>query len=845
MKQLFFTLALCLSVFCFGQIKKSLHIKRTEASPKIDGILDDEAWKTAEIATDFIQFRPEMGVTLPENKKTTVKVTYDDNAIYFAAYLKDKPEDIQRQLTSRDNFGNSDFFIVVLNPNNDAQNDVQFLVFASGTQADAVANPSTGEDFGWSAVWDSAVKIVDDGWIVEMKIPYRALRFSTDVDTWGMQFHRRFRVDNTQYSWNPIDRTKGNIGLYHGELKGITNIDPPIRLNLYPFASTVVNNDETPEFKLGLDVKYGITENFTLDATLIPDFSQASFDNVTLNLGPFEQTFGEQRQFFKEGVDLFNKGNLFFSRRIGGGPSHYPSDLADDEEVIDYPDEVKVLNALKLSGRTKKGLGIGVFNAITERTETNIRKTEDILNNDGTTSEIISHRKAVVEPFANYNILVVDQQFNGNSSVSLVNTNVLREGHFRDGNVTALVGDFSNKRNTYNIRGDVKMSNVNEIDRNDNIKTGLSAFLRAGKSHGKFRFSGDVNFSNEKYDINDLGLNFRNNFLNFGADVNYRIFEPTKRLNNFFINAYVNHRRLHKPNTETGTNVGLFLNGQTKKLWWFRTNLNFDPGKQYDYFEPRDFENKRFFVFKNIGSINAFVETNSNKKVSVEFGGGMWHAFDKERDLFGYFTEISPAYRINDKLRLRLGFQYNNNKGSRGYANESNSIDNEIVFGERDMETIELSFSGGYTFNPFHSLNLVFRQYWTTVTYDRNPYFLQDDGSLIMQPETFADLGLDTSNVNFSTWNLDLSYTWQVAPGSFLTALYRNQLAHYDTESGRGFNNSLTTLFDQSMNHILSVRMQYFIDVNSFIKRKPKPSTQTVSRPLDYQKPTPYMFGKS
>jgi hypothetical protein len=846
MKQLFFTLALCLSIFCIGQTKKSLHIKRTQTSPKIDGVLDDEAWKTAEVATDFIQFRPEMGVTLPEDKKTTVKVTYDDNAIYFAAHLKDKPGDIQRQLTSRDNFGNSDFFIVVLNPNNDAQNDVEFFVFASGTQADAVASPSSGEDFGWNAVWDSAVKIVDDGWIVEMKIPYRALRFSTDVDTWGMQFHRRFRIDNTQYTWNPIDRTKGNMGLYHGELKGITNIDPPVRLNLYPFGSTVFNNEEKPDFKLGLDIKYGVTENFTLDATLIPDFSQASFDRVTLNLGPFEQTFGEQRQFFKEGVDLFNKGNLFFSRRIGGGPSHSP-DLADDEETVNDPNEVKVLNALKLSGRTKKGLGIGIFNAITEKTETTIRKTEEILNIDGTVTENITHRKEVVEPFTNYNIVVVDQQFNGNSSVSLVNTNVTREGHFRDGNVTAIVADFSNKRNTYNIRGNAKLSNVNEID-NNSIKTGKSAFIRAGKSHGKFRFSGDYSFSDENYDINDLGRNLRNNFSNFGIDINYRIFEPTKHLNNFFINGYVNYRRLHDPSTFTGTNFGIFLRGQTKKLWWFRSNINFEPGKQYDYFEPRDFENKRYFVFKNIGSINAFIETNSNKKLSVEFGGGMWHAFDKERDLFGYFAEVFPAYRINDKLRLSLGLLYNNNKGSRGYALESNSIDDEIVFGERDMETIELSFSGGYTFNPFHSLSLVFRHYWTTVDYDSLPYFLQDDGSLIQQTSSLDNL-LETSNVNFSTWNLDFSYTWQVAPGSFLTALYRNQLLYDDTESSRGFNHSISTLFDQDMNHIVSLRLQYFLDFNgikNIFKKKKRTTTQTAyqTRPLDYQKPTPYMFGR-
>ncbi|NNK27489.1 MAG: carbohydrate binding family 9 domain-containing protein, partial [Flavobacteriaceae bacterium] len=435
-----FIISVLIAFSLAAQEKKSMTILRTSDAPKIDGVLDDTAWQNAEVATDFIQFRPEMGVTLPEHKKTSVRMTYDDQAIYVSAYLKDKPEDIQKQFTSRDNFGQSDFFIVVLNPNNDSQNDTEFFVFSSGTQADAVASPGNGEDFGWNAVWDSAVKIVDDGWIVEMKIPYRALRFSKDVKTWGVQFHRRFRIDNTQYTWNPIDITKGNIGLYHGELTGIENIDPPTRLAFYPFTSAIYNNMRSPNYNFGMDVKFGITENFTLDATLIPDFSQAAFDNLTLNLGPFEQTFGEQRQFFKEGVDLFNKGNLFFSRRIGNAPTGSP-DLATGEEILDFPSEVKTLNALKVSGRTKNGLGIGFFNAITEKTDATIRNS--------TTGEI---RKEVVEPLANYNIFVLDQNFNQNSSISLINTNVTREGSFRDGNVTALVSNISNKRNTYNIR---------------------------------------------------------------------------------------------------------------------------------------------------------------------------------------------------------------------------------------------------------------------------------------------------------------------------------------------------------------------------------------------------------
>ncbi|WP_298901992.1 DUF5916 domain-containing protein [uncultured Psychroserpens sp.] len=797
-----------------AQEKKQLQIKRTSTPPKIDGVLDDAVWQTADIATDFTQFRPEMGVALPAHQKTTVKMAYDDSAIYVSAYLKDKPEDIQTQFTSRDNFGNSDFFGIILNPNNDGQNDTEFFVFTSGTQADAVASPSNGEDFGWNAVWDSAVKMVDDGWIVEVKIPYRALRFSNqEVQTWGIQFHRRFRISNSQYSWNPIDRTKGNIGLYNGELVGIRNIEPPTRLLFYPFLSTIYDSNKKPEYNIGADVKFGLTENFTLDATLIPDFSQAAFDNVRLNLGPFEQTFGEQRQFFKEGVDLFNKGNLFFSRRIGNAPIGSPN-LAENEEVIDMPTEVKTLNALKVSGRTKKGLGIGFFNAITEKTEASIRNT--------VTDEI---RREVVEPLANYNILVVDQQFNGNSSVSLINTNVTRNGRFRDGNVTGLLADISNKRNTYNIRGQLKMSNVNLPS---GTETGFNSFFLIRKSHGNYRYSFDHRLSDTKYDINDLGLNFRNNLNNFGIDGSYQIFEPTEKLNNFRINGWVNYRRLFKPSTFTGTNFGFNMNAQTKKLLWFGANLNFEPGKQFDFFEPRDFENKRFFVFKNIGFIGGWFETNNNKPFSIEVNGGTFHAFDKERDLFGYDFGIEPTYRFSDKFFVNYGFSYQNNKGSRGFVT---NIDDDIVFGERDILTIENSISSSYSFNPFHTLSLSFRNFWSTVTYDEGLFALQEDGSL-NRDDDYRTTDISDPNVNFNTWNLDLSYTWQVAPGSFLTTLYRNRLFNFSNASEDSYFDSLSSLFDQSIQHTFSIRLQYFIDYNSIknVFKKRNTNVNTLSR---------------
>ncbi|WP_258774353.1 carbohydrate binding family 9 domain-containing protein [Winogradskyella sp. KYW1333] len=779
------------------QDKKELNITRAEKAPKIDGELNDKVWENAEIATDFIQFKPEIGNTLPRNKRTEVKVSYDDQAIYVAAYLYDNPEKIMSQIVNRDNFGQTDFFLVVLNPNNDAQNDTSFFVFSSGQQADAISNPTIGEDFSWNAVWSSAVKMKDDGWTVEMKIPYRTLRFADQENpTWGLQFHRQFRRDRSQYTWNPIDPTKGYIGLYNGELKGLDNLKPPLRLNLYPFSTGILNSfdgDIDTDLTFGMDVKYGITDNFTLDATLIPDFSQAGFDNIVLNLGPFEQTFSEQRQFFTEGVDLFSKGGLFFSRRVGGRPSG-ELDLAENEDA-DVPNEVKVLNALKVSGRTKDGWGLGLFNAITEKTYATV-----------TDNDTGDKRLEVVEPFTNYNILVVDKQFGGNSAISLINTNVTREGEFRDANATALVANLVNKKNTYRVDTELRMSNVNY--QNDPSETGFSSFLFVGKVAGNFRYSFDHKFADTKYNINDLGLNRRNNQNDFGFDFSYQTFEPSGRLNNYRFNFFSNYRRLVDPNTFARFNFGGGYRAFTKNQNAHGFRLNIQPGKQYDYFESRD---GRPFIFENSVSAGAWFSSNYNKVFAIDLRANAATLFEEGRDLFRYDFEIEPRIRFSDQLLLTYGLNFENRNGDRGYAT---SVDDNSIFGERNRQIVTNTISGNYTFNPFHSLGLTFRHYWDTVQYDYDLFTLLDNGRLTAEEGYNIDNVVDDPNINFSTWNIDLSYSWQFAPGSFLTALYRNQLFNFDENSEDNFTESLDLLFQQPMQNTFSLRVQYFIDFN-------------------------------
>ncbi|HSQ45912.1 MAG TPA: DUF5916 domain-containing protein, partial [Lutibacter sp.] len=505
MKKHLFILGLFIFTISHSQENiKSVNALRITKTPSIDGVLDEDFWKDAEPAQNFQMFKPGDGGEERQNMKTVVKIAYDDEAIYFGATMYDSnPKAIPMQFGGRDQFGQVDFFLISINPNNDGQNDTEFVIMSTGAQGDAKIT-SQGEDFSWNAVWESNVKINKDSWVAEIKIPYSALRFSNSTEqTWGVNFHRNINRLNEQYSWNYIDKKVGLFTQYSGTIKGIKNIEPPTRLSFSPYAFAAVNsydgNSET-DYSIGMDLKYGINESFTLDATLIPDFGQTAFDDQVLNLGPFEQQYSEKRAFFTEGTELFNKGNLFYSRRIGNTPIGYglaENNLQENEEIINNPTKVTMINALKISGRTKNGLGIGFFNAVTEKTSAEIKN----INTQET-------RKIVTEPLANYNVLVLDQQFNKNSSVSFVNTNVTRNGSFRDANVSAFLFSVADKGNRFKTSGDIKISNIRE---NGEIKSGYSGYLEVGKIFGNYQYELGHKRSDKKYDIKDLGYQSKNN----------------------------------------------------------------------------------------------------------------------------------------------------------------------------------------------------------------------------------------------------------------------------------------------------------------------------------------------
>ncbi|TVZ55283.1 carbohydrate binding protein with CBM9 domain [Lutibacter sp. Hel_I_33_5] len=778
--------------------RKKMGATRIEKAPKIDGILDDEAWKNAKIAKDFIMMRPDNGKAEVDTHKTEVKLVYDDDAIYISALMYDPdPTKIPAEFTSRDNFGNADFFMVMVNPIDDGQNPNMFIVSAAGVQTDSKVS-NGNEDYNWNGVWESGFKINKDSWTVEIRIPYRALRFSNKpIQSWGFNFHRDIKNLNARYTWNHIDNQQGRWTQYDGLVENFRDIKPPTRLSFYPYASVISNTFDghtTGDWSAGMDLKYGLTENFTLDATLIPDFSQAGFDNVELNLGPFEQRFSEQRQFFTEGTELFTKGRLFYSRRIGASPTDQfdvESQLTTNEVITDSPGKVDMLNAVKISGRTKKGLGIGFFNAITAKTEAKVRDTLT-----GNTRELVTN------PFTNYNIMVLDQQFNQNSSVSLINTNVTRDGKFRDANATALDWHIEDKGSNYNIDGSFKMTNISDDPSETN--TGYSFDTSIGKQSGKWRGEIGYNFENKDYNPNDLGILFSNNEQTLYGFLGYRILKPTGNINNGGITLYYNVNWLHNPGTYTGTNVGIGSWFNTKGRFNFGGNLNFS-SKGRDFFEPRQGSTSGVFFETPLRfNVNHWGNTDRRKKLSFNY---FWYyTFFKNNPRENYGFRIAPRYRFNNQFSLSYSFRYNQSNDEQGYVNE---VNNDIIFGQRDRGSYENSISGKYTFSPMSSLSLTFRHNWTKVPYDTQFYNLTSEG--LLTPNNYSDM----HDVNFNSWNLDLNYIWQFAPGSQLIAFYRNSIFSQNDNTNPNFFQNLENLFEEPNQHIFSLRLVYFIDYNN------------------------------
>jgi hypothetical protein len=801
-----FIMLISISVFAQNtRIKKQIKAQRTAITPKIDGILDDEAWVNAPIATDFIELRPTPGKLEPKNKRTEVKFLYDDVAIYVGARMYGNPDSVMHELVNRDNIGNADFIGVAFDTFLDGVNGYGFYVTAAGVQFDAKYSLIGGEDANWNAVWESNVKIDDKGWVAEFKIPYSALRFSgKNIQNWGINLIRKSAIVNMQSFWNPLDPKVDGFINQAGVFEGIENIKPPLRLSFSPYVSTLISHYpyNTPgvkntkaTFNGGMDVKYGITKSFTLDMTLIPDFGQVISDNRILNLTPFEVKFNENRQFFTEGTELFNKGDLFYSKRIGSIPSYFDySKVSNSDKIIKDPQEAKVINATKVSGRTAGGLGIGIFNAVTNKMFTEV---EDAQGN---------RREVETQPLTNYNILVLDQTLKNNSSVSLINTNVLRQGSAYDANVTAALFNFNDKKNEYFVSGAGKFSYVTQDPEKDNRK-GYSYDLTAGKKSGNFTFRYNQELSDTHFDPSDMGFYTNNNFFDQYLNIGYNVYKPGKWYNQIQSWTEFEYSRRYKPGDYQSFGIYPGIYTEFKNLWSVELN-GYWQAEGNDFYESRNGQ-----VFKTPEAYRLAIYVNPNRAKAYNFGGNIWMLKKSMFDGTGYNFYFFQNFRLNDKLSFGLDLNY---QPSYNYTNWVAMNGAQSVFSRYDRYTVENSMDAKYSFSNRMGINLRVRHYWSD---RRNKEFfgLKSDGTL----EAYNGPALQNVDRNYNVFNIDLVYQWVFAPGSELSITYKDAAETNERFFTRRYGRNFDNILNSPQNNSLSIKVLYYVDYLN-LKRKKK-----------------------
>jgi len=358
------------------------------ARPVVDGRIDEASWASATPVTGLCQRDPQEGA--PATERVEVRILYDADALYVGARLFDSaPEHVIARLGRRDVNTHSDEFRVLLDSYHDRRTAFEFIVNAAGVKRDLLlGDDGAYSDDSWDPVWEAATALDSLGWTVELRIPLSQLRFSDAREqVWGVRVERWIQRKNELDMFPLVRKTESGVASRFAELQGLEDLPAPRRVEILPYvvarghydtpnsAANPFDHGSTYLGGTGADLKYGVSSNLTLDATVNPDFGQIDLDPSFVNLTAFEVELEEKRPFFVEGGNIFsfagNGGGLaklsdrpqfFYSRRIGQPPQG-----SADGDFVDTPTSSTILGAAKLSGRRANGWSIGVLDALTAR----------------------------------------------------------------------------------------------------------------------------------------------------------------------------------------------------------------------------------------------------------------------------------------------------------------------------------------------------------------------------------------------------------------------------------------------------------------------------------------------
>ena len=760
---------------------------RIETPPAIDGMVTDPLWQTTPSATNFTQSRP-----FPNSRpthRTEVWIAYDDDNLYIAALMHDPaPDSILQQLSQRDRVENSDEFGIWFSPYNDGINATGFTTTPRGAINDFIMN-AEGADDAWNGVWEVQSQIHDGGWSTEMRIPWSQFRMPTlpegEAQQWGMNMWRSVRRSREESVWNALDPTQDGMVNQGGLLLGIEGIDTPPRIALFPYVSaytqTAFDDDGqrvwASPINGGMDAKLGLGDAFTLDMTLVPDFGQVVTDNLVLNLSPYEVRFDENRPFFLEGTDLFNKGGLFYSRRVGS--------------------EGQLFNATKFSGRTASSTGIGVFQAFSRDT---------VGDSDALTA---------------YNVTVVDQNLPNNGFVTALSTATVRSGDRRDAYVQGVQYSLRNKSNSWALEGSAARNSMAQGDEALH-QEGHQWGINVAKTSGQWRGVIGHYQESEFYNPNDLGYLAAPNELATWGNLEYGIYKPFGSFNRMWwtLNSEVGH--LYAPRAYSNWTWNAEWAAVTRTFWFNKLTIDGQPIEGQDWFASRIPE----LPFNLPSSFGADFVTSTDYRRVVAVDGFIRRTWRREvNDWQEFFLRLAPQVRFSDRLSANYVWSLQARHNERGFADlvdaeESNEVS---LFGRRENTSHTHVLNANYMFTPRSSLSARVRHYWSVVDY--HEFFeLQTDGQLVSTPwaSAFMDDNGETSryDTNYNAWSVDLVYRWIFSPGSELTVVWKNTLNESGSLLPDSYAQNWERMLTQGFTNSLSIRALYYLDYSLITNRR-------------------------
>ncbi len=850
---------------------------------QLDGQLDEPAWRRAPTASGFLQSQPDEGV--PATQRTDVQFLYDDDALYVGARMFDDlgADGVRSRLVRRDGSADSDQLSIIFDTFHDHLGRANFTINPAGVKGDAFGPGGAIPDASWDPVWEAATLVDSLGWTAELRIPFSQLRFPNDsLQTWGLQIVRFVSRLNERAHWAFWRLNEVGGPPKYGHLEGLAIAAAPARAEFLPYlvgrsvnAGTLDPDDPLRDpheldYRAGLDLKYLLTSNLTLTASINPDFGQVEVDPAVVNLSAFETFFPEQRPFFIEGRGLIRYGwlncffcsntsslSLFYSRRIGRPPQG-AGDAEDAGEYADVPGNTTILGAAKITGRTAGGWSVGLLDAVTSR------EHATVVGSDG------SRFGMEVEPFTNYFVgRLAKDLLDGNLQIGGMATSVVRDLHdpvlsdrlTRHAEGWGLESNLWLKQRTYRLMTNLAVSQVSgdtaailrlqnssaryfqrpdrehgsnglftdAFDPSLGSMRGFAGYARFSKESGDWLWEVSTNFRSPGFEVNDLAFLTRADYVWMSGNLLRQFTRPTRiyRSLAFIVGG---QQQYNFDGDLTDRQVQGFAQIEPPNYWSVTTFWIHRPSVLDDRLTRGGPVVRR--PSSNFWLLAA--STDSRKALVLEtepeYGCDSEGACD-------YSIDLSITYRPASNVSLSLGPAYTHEEASTQYITTVDDptvtafAGRRYVFADLDQNTISMETRLNITFTPTLSLEVYaqpfissskftnFKEFDAPRALAKSTYG-RDVGTISVTAETYVvdpdgggpadSFTFDDPDFNFRSLRGNAVLRWEFKPGSTLFLVWTQSRADTAPVGNMDFGRDVRALFDATADNIFLLKVNYW-----------------------------------